>query len=562
MDEHLDHAQTPAGETTGGEGTPRKKRRRRRRRKGAPENSASHPPADASGHPENTNGPTGKADDGTPGDTADAPKKRRRRRRRRRSGEDGSEPPAKTKPRTRLVPPPEIESDPELFAVDMAFCDLGLSEEIVRALDEMGFKHPTHIQAKLIPPMLDARDVLGQAKTGTGKTAAFGIPLLQRARRGTPFQGLILCPTRELAIQIRDEMREIGRHTGIRVTAVYGGQRMQQQISELEKGPELIVGTPGRVMDMAQRGHLRLDLVRMAVLDEVDRMLDIGFREDIRRILRQIPKDRQTAMVSATLNPEIEELARRYMQNPDKIVTTSGSLTVKMIKQRYFTVEAWDKMRLLHHLLTHEEPALTLVFCRLKRTVDELDAYLRRHGIESHAIHGDMRQSRRESVIRKLRSGKLEVLIASDVAARGLDVEGITHVINYDLPEDPDLYVHRIGRTARAGRDGIAWSFVTPAQGRLLTHIEQLIDAEIPKMEYPDFEPTERPEGFRDDTPTSPVIHVEAPPPVNRLAGPSIPVIDVRNEREKKKLEQKFPGGIVPTKLPPKRMHGKLSRSR
>ncbi len=564
MDDQIDQAQTPAGDAPEGQDTPRRKRRRRRRRRGGAHDAQQQTTQeDRSGGADSPERPDGAGHEGgASGERAPAGKKRRRRRRKRSAdttAEAGGEPMPR---RRRLIPTPEIESDPELFAVDMAFADLGLREEIVRALDEMGFKHPTHIQARLIPPMLAGHDVLGQAKTGTGKTAAFGIPLLQRAEKGTPFQGLVLCPTRELAIQIRDEMREIGRHTGIRVTAVYGGQRMQQQIRELDQGPELIVGTPGRVMDMAQRGHLRLDQLRMAVLDEVDRMLDIGFREDIRRILRQIPRERQTAMVSATLSPEIEDLARRYMQNPDKIVTTSGSLTVKMIKQRYFTVEAWDKMRLLHHLLTHEEPALTLVFCRLKRTVDELDAYLRRHGIESHAIHGDMRQSRRESVIRKLRSGKLEVLIASDVAARGLDVEGITHVINYDLPEDPDLYVHRIGRTARAGRDGIAWSFVTPAQGKLLTHIEQLIDAEIPKMEYPDFEPTERPAGFRDDTPTSPVIHIDAPPPVNRLAGPSIPVIDVRDEREKKKLEQKFPGGIVPTKLPPKRMYGRLTRGR
>ncbi len=449
-----------------------------------------------------------------------------------------------------------------MFALEETFANLGLNKNLLAALDKAGFIHPTHIQNQLIPPALKGGDILGQAKTGTGKTAAFGLPVLQMAEKGTPFQALILSPTRELAIQIRDAMRDMAAQTGLRITAVYGGQRMHTQIQELERGPEIIVGTPGRIMDMVGRGYLRFDKIRFAVLDEVDRMLDIGFREDIRKILRMCPKERQTMMVSATLSPEIEELARRYMNNPDKIVTTSGSLTVKIVEQHYFTVDPWDKKQLLSHLLKHEEPALTLVFCRLKRTVDELDRFLQRQGIDCHAIHGDLRQSRREQVLKEMRTGSLEVLIASDLAARGLDVVGITHVINFDLPDDPDLYVHRIGRTARAGRGGIAWSFVTPQQGKLLTHIELLINAQIDRMEYPDFEGTERPDNWKDDTPTRPIAKVDAPPPVNRMAGPSIPLGTPKDAKSKKKLDEKFPGGIVPTKLPPKRMHGRLSTGR
>ncbi len=528
-----DEEQPNTPDETGAEtGEPTKKKRRRRRRRSRSEQPKAQ---------ESTGTPAGEKSDDDAGDddTLDDPK------------------PVKVR-----AAPPQVASDPEVFAVDKTFADIGLHDDLLQAVEEAGFIHPTHIQHQLIPPALKGGDILGQAKTGTGKTAAFGLPVLQMAEKGTPFQALILSPTRELAIQIRDGLRDLASQTGLKLTAVYGGQRMHTQIQELERGPEIIVGTPGRIMDMVGRGHLRLDKIRFAVLDEVDRMLDIGFREDIRKILGMCPKQRQTMMVSATLSPEIEDLARRYMNNPDKIVTTSGSLTVKIVQQHYLTVEPWDKKKLLCHLLTHEEPALTLVFCRLKRTVDDLDRYLRKHGIDCHAIHGDLRQSRREQVIKEMRTGGLEVLIASDLAARGLDVVGISHVINFDLPEDPDLYVHRIGRTARAGRGGIAWSFVTPQQGKLLTHIERLINAQIDRLEYPDFEGTERPENWRDDTPTRPIAKVDAPPPVNRMAGPSIPTSKPRDAKEQKKLDAKFPGGIVPTKLPPKRMHGRLSTGR
>lgn len=465
------------------------------------------------------------------------------------------------------------ERDPDLFDLTRTWADFELSPGVQKGLRDAGFVYPTKIQSQLIAPAIAGRDLLGQAKTGTGKTAAFGLPLLSRVKPGEAFQALVLAPTRELATQIADSLKVLGRHTGLTVLPIYGGASIRGQAERLEKGPEIIVGTPGRIMDMVERRLLRFDNFRIVVLDEVDRMLDIGFRDDIRRILRQCPAERQTMMVSATISKEIEELARKHMRDAEKIVTSSGSLTVKMVQQHYLTVEPWDKKKLLLHLLTHEEPALTLVFCRLKRTVDNLAEYLEKHGITAFAMHGDMRQSRRETVIRKLRAGHLGVVIASDLASRGLDVDGITHVINYDLPEDPEVYVHRIGRTARAGRDGIAWSMVTPDQGRLLTDIESLINLEIPALEYPDFKPSPRPEHFRDDTPgigrtsTRPrrAPEGERPPEpvVNaRFAPPPPPPAQVAAEQDKARLEAKFPGGIVPSKLPDKQLFGRARSNR
>ncbi len=438
----------------------------------------------------------------------------------------------------------------------MTFADLGLSDAILTGLTKAGFTRPTFIQSRLIPPALAGRDVLGQAKTGTGKTAAFGLPLLERCEPGVPMQAIVLAPTRELAIQITDEIMDLGRATPICALTIYGGQRIQTQVDRLAKGPEIIVGTPGRILDMLSRGHLDFRNIRFAVLDEVDRMFDIGFRDDIRKILRKCPRERQTIVVSATINPEIEELSRQHMHNPEKIVTSAGSLTADMVDQYYLTVEPWDKKRLLMHLLKHEEPGLTLVFCRLKRVVDELARSLNKRGIEAHAMHGDMSQSKRNSTMRKFKEGKLTVLIASDVASRGIDVDGISHVVNFDLPEDPDIYVHRIGRTARAGTRGVSWSFVTKAQGELLTRIENLVNAQIPQLDYPDFEHRPRPENWRDE-PTGgrpPLDIPETAPPRNRYETQT----PAEQISDPKKLAEKFPGGIVPSKLPPKRMKGKV----
>ena len=444
----------------------------------------------------------------------------------------------------------------QVFELDSTFADLGLTKELLRAVEKQGFEHPTLIQAKLIPLALAGRDILGQAKTGTGKTAAFGLPMLQMLDAHTPCAAMILVPTRELAIQVAREIRDLGCFTPIKTVAIYGGQRMRIQTEKLRKNPHLVVGTPGRVMDMHRRGLLPYDNICFAVLDEVDRMLDIGFRDDIRQILGAMTHERQTIFVSATISDEIDRLARQYMRNPEKLVVTAGaSLTVSQVKQRYFGVERWDKKRLLVHLLTHEDPALTLVFCRTKQTVDALTVYLERKGIDAHAIHGDMYQGRRNRVMNKFRGGELSVLVASDLAARGLDVDDITHVINYDLPEDPEIYVHRIGRTARAGRGGTAWSFVTPQQGDLLTAIERLTNVEILSMEYGDFQPGSIPaevtlqqEQSRERVEARRVEHSRvplAPPPPSEAAD-----------------HTKFPEGLIPTALPAKRMGGRVRTRR
>jgi len=454
----------------------------------------------------------------------------------------------------------------EIFDATRDFASLGLRSSVVKGVEAAGFKHPTLIQSQLIPVALTGRDVLGQAKTGTGKTAAFGLPLLHMCNKDDPFQALILAPTRELAIQITEEINELGKFTPIRAMTVYGGQRVAEQAKKLQKGAQIIVGTPGRVMDMLERGHFHLKNVRHAVLDEVDRMLDIGFREDIRKILEQCPhagpdkegvRGRQTIFVSATLSSDIEKLARRYMYEPEKIASTAGSLTASLVQQHYLSVNPWDKRRLLVHLLKHEEPALTIVFCRLKRTVDELAKLLNDKGIEAHAIHGDMSQGKRNKTMTKLREGHLSVLVASDLASRGIDVDGISHVINYDLPEDVELYVHRIGRTARAGRGGTAWALVTPDQGELLTQIESLINAEIPKLDYTDFVPNPPPNDWRGDVPKVRTAKPEGAP--EEPIGPSARLVAASKlELPAQVDESKFPGGIVPTKLPPKRMMGRM----
>ncbi|MHC5023532.1 MAG: DEAD/DEAH box helicase [Planctomycetota bacterium] len=440
----------------------------------------------------------------------------------------------------------------ELFATDQTFKDLGLSEPLLRGIESLGYEHPTIIQSKLIPVVIEGRDVMGQSKTGTGKTAAFSLPILERLLQDPrPFASLILVPTRELAIQVAREMRTLSRFTDLHEVAIYGGQPMKIQGPKLKKGPHIIVGTPGRIMDFHRRGQLPYDQVQIAVLDEVDRMLDIGFRDDIRKILGTMRQKHQTIFVSATISREIQQLGERYMHDPVRLdITSSRSLTVEQVNQRHIVVKPWDKRRMLLHLLRHEDPALTLIFCRTKQTVDALSEYLKRKGIDSHAIHGDMYQNKRNRVMRKLRAGELSVLVASDLAARGLDVDDITHVINYDVPEDPEIYVHRIGRTARAGRDGVAWSFVTPDQGGLLSDIERLTNVEIPEQKYPDFQPGPEPPDViarresdekREEAKREEFSRVPVAPPV-----------------EAEVDESKFPGGAVPVAMPGKRMGGRL----
>lgn len=465
--------------------------------------------------------------------------------------------------RSRTKLPPSDEHWEEIFE-GKSFAELGLRSSVLKGVEAAGFTNPTKIQSELIPLMIAGKDILGQSRTGTGKTAAFGLPLYQCAVRDVPFQSLILAPTRELAIQIAAELQELGRFTPIRVSAVFGGQAVHTQARNLERGPEIIVATPGRLMDMVERGHLNLNSVKFAILDEVDRMLDIGFRDDIKKILGSIKGPHQTVFVSATISGEIEKLARQYMKDPEKLVTTGGSLTVSLVEQHYVAVEPWDKRPMLRYVLTHEEPDLTVVFCRTKRTVDELARYLSDKGIDAHPMHGDMYQGKRNSIMKRLREGQLGVLVASDLAARGLDVDGISHVVNYDLPEDPEVYIHRIGRTARAGRRGVAWSLVTPEQGELLTAIEMLANTHIPEKKYPDFKPSPVPSDVRArrDHDTQ---RLEQKRTINRAGPPTLPAAAPPPAAGGVKVSadpSKFPGGIVPTKLPPRMLGGRVKTSR
>ena len=443
----------------------------------------------------------------------------------------------------------------DIFDESVTFEQLGLSEPVLRSLREAGFEQPTHIQAQLIGPILAGHDMLGQAKTGTGKTAAFGLPILSTIDTSGGLQALILAPTRELANQIVTELRKIGKYTSVEPVSVVGGESSREQVQSIRRGGQIVVGTPGRVMDLHGRGELNLGRLRWVVLDEVDRMLDIGFRDDIRKILSFLRHEHQTIFVSATISSEIENLARRFMKSDvQKISTIADSLTVSQVTQKYVPVQPWDKERMLLHVLGHEETALTVVFCRTKRKVAKVAQYLQRHDIDAHEIHADLPQGKRNRIMERLREGKLEVLVASDLASRGLDVQGITHIVNYDLPEDPEVYVHRIGRTARAGRSGTAWSFVTPEQGQLLTEIEKLTNVHIEKLEYGDFQPGARPADWRDELPGG-RRHIElptAPPPVSRL---DVPVYSAETADP-----AKFPGGIVP-KTPPRRTLASRFRS-
>ena len=450
------------------------------------------------------------------------------------------------------------EGPGDLFDTKVTFADLGLHPLVLKGIEEQGFIHPTDIQARLIPAILAGKDVIGQAKTGTGKTAAFGLPTLHLLDKDTPMQALVLTPTRELAAQVAAEIEDLGKYTPIRTSCIIGGESMRQQKKSVEKGGHILVGTPGRVMDLENRGEIHFNNVKFVILDEVDRMLDIGFREDIRRILKTVTHPHQTIFVSATISPDIEKLGRTYMKpDAEKITTVSGSLTVSLVDQKYLSVEPWDKRTLLLHLLRHEKPDTTVVFCKTKATVHKVTTYLRDKGLGVKEIHGDLHQNKRNKVMESMREGNVDVLIASDLAARGLDVEHITHVINYDLPEDPEVYIHRIGRTARAGRRGIAWSFVTPEQGQLLTEIEKLTGTLIEKMDYPDFQPGPLPSDVREEREKNAQRMERANQPKDRLASKHDP-----NALSEEQLAKMFPGGVVPKGPPRRTLSGKFRTRR
>ncbi len=367
------------------------------------------------------------------------------------------------------------------------FESLGISEPILRTLTEIGYEAPTPIQEKTIPPMLAGRDLIGQAQTGTGKTAAFAIPILEKIDPAVPeVQALVLAPTRELAIQVAEAIHTYSKYRGrVGVLPVYGGQPIQLQLKRLDRGVHVVVGTPGRIMDHLRRGSLRLDAVRLVVLDEADEMLRMGFIEDVEWILSQAPEGRQTALFSATLPREIRRIAERHLKSPISIEIEHKTLTVPTIEQRYLIVTPQQKLDALARILETETTDAVLIFTRTKNGAAELTERLEGRGYAAEAMHGDMNQAQRETVIRRLRGGQVEIVVATDVAARGLDVERISHVINYDIPNDVEAYVHRIGRTGRAGRSGVAVLFVSPRERRMMQEIERFTGQRIMPMKMP-----------------------------------------------------------------------------
>ena len=342
------------------------------------------------------------------------------------------------------------------------FDELQLDERIVRAVTDMGFEAASPIQAQAIPVQLEGLDIIGQAQTGTGKTAAFGIPLLQKIDPDSKkLQAIALCPTRELAIQVAEEIRRLAKYMhGIKVLPIYGGQDIVRQIRGLKDGTQIVIGTPGRVMDHMRRKTIRCDHVHTVIMDEADEMLNMGFLEDMETILSQLPEERQTVMFSATMPPAIQEIARKFQKDPVNVKVVKKELTVPKVTQYYYEVKPKTKVEVMCRLLDMYAPKLSVAFCNTKKQVDELVQELQGRGYFAEGLHGDLKQEQRDRVMNSFRNGATEILVATDVAARGIDVDDVEAVFNYDIPQDDEYYVHRIGRTGRAGRDGIAFSFV------------------------------------------------------------------------------------------------------
>lgn len=375
-----------------------------------------------------------------------------------------------------------------------SFSDLNLSKEIQMAVEDMGFEETTTIQAQSIPYMLEGRDVIGQAPTGTGKTAAFGITVLERIdSKSKGLQAVILCPTRELAIQVAGELKKISKYkTGIEILPIYGGQPIDRQIKALKKGVQIITGTPGRVMDHLDRRTLKMDGVKIIILDEADEMLDMGFREDIETIMKKIPEQRQTIFFSATMPKAILDLTKKYQKNPQFVKLVHKEVTVPNVEQFYFEVKQQAKTEALARLIDYYNLKLSLVFCNTKRRVDELVEDLKIRGYLADGLHGGMQQNQRDIVMSRFRKRDIEVLVATDVAARGIDVGDLEAVFNYDIPTDDEYYVHRIGRTARAGKAGLAFTFVIGKEVYRIRQIQQFTKSKIIAQRVPSISDVEK----------------------------------------------------------------------
>lgn len=364
------------------------------------------------------------------------------------------------------------------------FGELELDKKIVAALTDMGFEEPSPIQREAIPIALEGSDLIGQAQTGTGKTAAFGIPIVQNLdTKSRNIQALIMSPTRELAIQVAEEISKIGKHKRIKTLPVYGGQPIDRQIRALKGGVQIVMGTPGRLLDHISRGTIKLDHVKYLVLDEADEMLDMGFIDDMENIIKNIPNDRQTLLFSATMPRPILSLTKKYMKAPKIVAIHKEVVTAPTIDQFYY--ETRDKVDGLCRILDTADNCKMIIFCRTKKGVDELVSALGNRGYLAEGLHGDLSQNQRDKVMKKFRGNKTDILVATDVAARGIDIDNITHVVNFDIPQDPESYVHRIGRTGRAGNTGMALTFITPREFRQLKLIERTIKTKIVRGTLP-----------------------------------------------------------------------------
>jgi len=411
------------------------------------------------------------------------------------------------------------------------FQSLGLSDVMHAALELAGYQYPTPVQAGLIPRALTGADVVGQARTGTGKTASFVIPILERMQLKHDIhhpQALIMVPTRELAVQVRDEAIKLAHGRRVHCVAVYGGKPIREQIEKLRKGAQIVIGTPGRVLDHLARGTIDFTKLKVVVLDEADRMLDIGFRPDIERILKRCPDDRQTLLLSATVPPPIAKLAERYMRQPETLNFSPKDVAVETIEMFYFTVDPQQKFELLVRLLAREKPKQAIIFCRTKRGTEKIFQRLAKKVKDQRlvaGIHGDMNQSARDRVMAAFRAEKVRFLVATDVIGRGIDVTTISHIINYDIPAFCDDYVHRVGRTGRMGAEGVAYTFVAPDEGYELTRIEERINRLLKRDEIKDFDTSARPDVARvpvgaDGTPTGEAAPAPPPPPTSMMRRP------------------------------------------
>lgn len=371
----------------------------------------------------------------------------------------------------------------------MKFNEFNLSEAILKGIEAMGFEEASPIQAQSMAPLLEGKDVIAQAQTGTGKTAAYGIPMLERVEKKGPLQGLVLCPTRELCLQVANELANLGAYKkGVKILPVYGGTSIDRQIRALKGGVQIVVGTPGRVMDHMRRKTLRFDNLSMAILDEADEMFDMGFRDDMRTILDETPDNRQTCFFSATMEKDIMDFSAKFQRDPEIIRIKHKQLTVENIEQYYLEMKASMKPEILSRLVDIYDPTLAIVFCNTKRRVDALVSEMASRGYAVDGLHGDLKQNQRDSVMKRFRNSSIDMLVATDVAARGIDVGDVDMVVNYDLPQDEEYYVHRIGRTARAGRKGLSFSFIVGRDIYKLEDIVRYTKADLSYMELPTME--------------------------------------------------------------------------